>query len=315
MTEQQQKTLDSFRSVPDAPLFTMDYDADYRLEDFLKTGADSDLALNRFVVSYLLAGTAMDYRMPDMGCSTFAAATKAGNRLLGRNFDEADCLLLAMTTRPKTGYRSISMVNLSYIGITKETLPLTAENRFFLLAAPYVPLDGVNEKGLAMAVLKIRNTPTNQRRGRIPITTTSAIRMVLDRCATVEEAVELLSQYDMHSSANVDFHFQIADAQGGSVIVDYFRDEMHVIPGPCATNFLLVPDVEIGGGHDRFQVLEKTLKETGGIFEDETAAMGLLQAVSGGSTRWSAIYNLTNPGVLLSVAHDYDTLYPLPSLG
>jgi hypothetical protein len=69
----------------------------------------------------------------------------------------------------------------------------------------------VNEKGLSIGVLQLDVEPTHQDNGHTDITTSSAIRLILDRAATVDEAVELLRRYDMHSSANACFHFQIAD--------------------------------------------------------------------------------------------------------
>ena len=115
-------------------------------------------------------------------------------------------------------------------GYNSENLPTSLVKGIMTLAAPYAPLDGVNEKGLAVGVLQIKTTPTNQQTDKVDITTTSAIRLLLDRAATVEEAIELLSQYDMHASANSCYHFHIADANGGSVIVEYIDDEMSVVP-------------------------------------------------------------------------------------
>lgn len=308
MTQQQRDTLATFRRMGNSPLFAMDYLADYRLRDFLTIGADSDLQLNHFIVTHLLSGEPMVHEMPDMGCSTYAASLAEGKRIFGRNFDEQDCLMMALTTRPQDGYASISVVNLSYIGVTAQSLPLPPEKQRFLLAAPYVPLDGVNEKGLAVGVLRIRNVPTHQQRGKVCVNTTAAMRIILDLCATVDEAIALLEQFDMHASANVDFHFQLADAGGDSAIIEYVHNEMKVVRGPCATNFLLTPDTGVqGGGHDRYEVLQRTLRENGGIFADIPAAMGLLQAVSGASTRWSAVYDLTAPAMWIAPARQYES--------
>ncbi len=42
-----------------------------------------------------------------------------------------------------------------------------------------------------------------------------AVRLLLDRAASVDEAVELLSQYDLHASAGMMVHFAIAEAAVG----------------------------------------------------------------------------------------------------
>ena len=67
-----------------------------------------------------------------------------------------------------------------------------------------------------MAVLRIGDERQTRIREKVDITTTTAIRLMLDKAADVEEALALLEQYDMHSSAGSCYHFQISDARGKS---------------------------------------------------------------------------------------------------
>ena len=301
----------------DDRLFALEYKADYGLDEFLETGASSDAEVKEFIIKRLLRGIPIDFELPELGCSTFAAKLENGDSVFGRNFDELDCPAMMVITRPENGYDSISMVNLSYIGYTDDFLPDAPLNSILALAAPYAPLDGVNEKGLTAGMLFISSAPTNQRTDKVDITTTTAVRMILDKCATVDEAVEMLSRYDMHSSAGGCFHFHIADAQGGSVVVEYVKDEMKVVEETAATKFLFNPLPGVREiGRDRYDVMKKALKENGGVFEDERDAMRLLEAVaqngdasSRAGTRWSSIYNQTEPSLLLSVNRDYENLY------
>lgn len=236
----------------------------------------------------LLKGLPLRFDIPDLGCSTFAAETPEGDAIFGRNFDMYYSPALFVRTAPEDGYRSISMVNLSYIGFGEDKLPTSLLDSLLTLAAPYVPLDGLNEKGLAVGVLLIDTEPTDQQTDKPDITTTTAIRLLLDRAATVDEALALLRQYDMHASANSCYHFQIADAAGRAVVVEYIGDEMNVVESPRATNFLLT----------------------------EEEGMALLQAVSqqpqpgkDSSTQWSCLYNQVRGTVDIAVAMDYDSLY------
>lgn len=85
---------------------------------------------------------------------------------------------------------------------------------------------------------------------------------MLDKAKNVDEALALLSSYDMHSSANSCYHFQICDASGKSVVVEYVDDEMKVVyPDKnyqCATNFLLTnPDAEFNFGQTATKLLMK----------------------------------------------------------
>lgn len=311
------KTLASIRHIENTSLFTMEYTGDYGLEEFLSTGASSDGELKDFIIRRLLKGLPIDFKLPQLGCSTFAAKLDDGSAVFGRNFDEVDCPSMMVITRPKDGYDSISMVNLSYIGYSDDYLPDDIQNRMLALAAPYAPLDGVNEKGLAAGMLFIAAAPTNQQTDKVDITTTSAVRMILDKCATVEEAVEMLSRYDMHASAGGCFHFHIADAQGGSVVVEYVNDEMIVVEETAATNFLFTATPGIREiGRDRYEAMNRALEENGGVFSGMEDAMELLAQVtqhgsktSRACTRWSCIYNQTEPALLLSIGRDFENLY------
>lgn len=310
------RTLGTLERVGDTSLFTMDYIGDYGFDDFLQTGASTDGELVGFIAQKLLKGLPMDFDLPDLGCSTFAARTPEGDAIFGRNFDMYYSPALFVRTAPDDGYKSISMVNLAYIGFGEEKLPTNFANSFMALAAPYVPLDGVNEKGLAVGVLLIDTEPTNQQTDKVDITTTTAIRLLLDKAATVDEALALLGQYDMHASANSCYHFQIADAQGNAVVVEYIGDEMNVIDSPMATNFLLTPgDWDFGGGQDRFAILENTLTEQNFVLTP-AQGMDLLQAVSQPpregkrtTTQWSCVYNQTRGTVDIAVGMDYGNLY------
>lgn len=299
--------------------YTMDYKTDYGLDEFLESGARTDSELAGFVVKKLMKGLPVEISLPDLGCSTFAAETSEGEKLFGRNFDNKQAAYALVHTDPEEGYESISMVNLSYIGFKDGS---SVQDKALALAAPYIPLDGVNEAGLAIGVLQLFNEPTVQETGKTPITTTSAIRMVLDKAATVEEAIGLLEQYDMHSSANAPYHFQIADASGDSATVEYVGNVMSVIRAEegeklATTNFVLTPGASYGDGkgQDRWKILTEGLKESGGVLtEDE--AMGLLEAVAQdkmedgvfSGTLWSGVYNLEKRTLMLSCNRDYETV-------
>ncbi len=303
------QTLKTLKRIGQTHLFALDYHDDYKFDDFLKIGADSDAGVNKFIVSNLLNGRRMDYNLPDLGCSTFSAYLDSGDKVFGRNFDQQDCMQLVLTTRPQNGYSSISVVNLSYLGLVKETPVIDERNLHFFLAAPYVPLDGVNEKGLAIGILLIRKQPTSQKRGNIPLTSTTAIRMILDKCATVDEAVGMLASYDMNSSANVDYHFHLSDRHGNSAVIEYIDNEMKISGSHYATNFLLTSDENIGGGHDRYEKMQSEIEKHSGKLSGIQHAMAVLESVAGDSTRWSSVYNQSKPSLTISVDRDYSNTY------
>ncbi|MBM6908242.1 C45 family autoproteolytic acyltransferase/hydolase [Collinsella intestinalis] len=327
-------TLGSIEKVNDYPLYTMTYDGDYGIDEFIaQGGASNDGELIQFVVNRIMKGLPITIDLPDLACSTFNATTPEGDALFGRNFDLSFSPGMLVRTDPADGYASVSMVNLGFLGYGEDKLPEDLVSSLTTLAAPYAPLDGMNEAGLAVGVLLIDTDPTDQQTDKVDITTTTAIRMMLDSCATVDEAVALLEQYDMHSSANSCYHFQIADASGASVVVEYIGNEMSVLePGDAttmgalsgaagvtyqaATNFLLTPgEYDFGHGQDRYERLMSTLSAASGVLaEDE--AMDLLAAVAQephlnsrgeeSATQWSVVYNLDDLTASVVMGGAYD---------
>lgn len=312
------RTLGTVTRQGGAALFTMTYHGDYGFDAFLaQGGAESDKEVQDYVIRRLLKGLPFTFELPDLGCSTIAVENAAGDGLLfGRNFDLYDSPAMLVKTTPKDGYASLSMVNLAFIGYSADKLPVAMADRVTTLAAPYAPLDGMNEKGLCIGVLLIDTDRTDQDRGLPDITTSTAIRLVLDKAATVEEATALLREYDMHSSAGSCYHFQIADAAGRAVVVEYIGDEMSVVESPYATNFLLTPgDYAFGSGQDRFALLEEAHRDAGGAMTKE-GVMDVLQRVSQDqrpekdvSTQWSVVYDTERLTATVCYGMDYATVY------
>ncbi len=316
-------TLQSVRKVDDNTLYTMEYKGDYGFDSFLEKGASNDKELVSFVTERLLKGIPLKFSIPDLGCSTFRAMTLEGDQLFGRNFDLTYSPAMLVKTKPENGYASISTVNLAFLGYNKDKLPDNFQDRLISLAAPYAPLDGMNEKGVSIGVLLIPTEPTNQTTDKVDITTTTAVRLVLDKASNVEEAISLLKQYDMHSSANSSYHFQISDALGKSVVVEYIDNELKVVEQEgnyqAATNFLLTPgDYSFGYGHERYDTLVSTLSSKNGILSEDEA-MNLLKDAAQqwhmnnknemSATQWSVVYNNTKKTVKIVVGLQYDKVH------
>ncbi|WP_300561575.1 linear amide C-N hydrolase [Companilactobacillus sp.] len=316
-------SLNSIKNVSsdsNAPFFTMDYTADYKLDKFMQQGAANTTQLISFVGSYITGfpniGRILKLNIPAFGCSTFSAATPDGQQLFGRNFDEnSDSPAMLVRTHPTNGYASISMVDLGFLKYTNQDLPTNKLNSLKTLAVPYTPLDGMNEKGLTMAVLQLDGSPTNQTdSSKNDITTTSAIRMVLDKADSVDSALALLNQYNMHDPSMGEFHYQISDASGKSVVVEYINNKMSVVDTNHATNFMVSPSVfGTGHGQDRYETLSNELTKSNDTLTD-VQAMNLLHEVAQYGkastkswTRWSMIYNKSNGTVNAVIGRDYDT--------
>jgi len=170
------------------------------------------------------------------------------------------------------------------------------------LAALYAPLDGMNAAGLAVSVNMIQDSAAiEQDTDKPDITTTTAIRLLLDKAGSVNEALELLGQYDLHGSMGMMIHFAIADSTGRSVAVEYVAGERIVIETPVLTNFYLAEGEKQGIGtqqsHERYDILIKQLEETPEMgMEDVRDALDSVSKDNFGefeSTEWSIVMNLS----------------------
>lgn len=319
------RTVNSIEKIDDYGFYTMEYAGDYGFDDFLKVGASNDKELIEFVTKKLLRGLPISINEPDLSCTTFNAQTPDKTYIFARNFDMDYSPAMIVHTKPLNGYESISMVNLAFLGYKENYMPDQFSNRLIALAAPYLPLDGVNEKGLAVGVLLLPDKPTLQQSKKIDINSTTAIRMLLDKAATVEDAVVLLQKYDMRDSADSCFHYQIADAAGHSVIVEYIDNKIQVLKPidawQACTNFYLSPGEKynLGEGQDRYEIVMTGLKEKNGIITPKDA-MNLLQTAklkdaldekSGimYNTQWSAVYNNSRESVELCIGQNYKKVY------
>ena len=319
------ETLKTVQCINDY-LYTLEYKADYSLEALLAAGLPNMASLILFVQKALRNPRAVFSPLLRGGCSTFNTTTPDGSRILGRNFDYKDAPCVVVWTAPKNGYKSMAVTDTTYMLYDLKWPQLKKQKRpLRLMATPYTSMDGINEKGLAAAILEIKAKSTKQSTGKTPITTTVALRAFLDTCANVEECIALLEQYDMHDPMFVNYHYQFLDADGNSAIVEYVDNQMHVIrqpePGACLTltNFFLTEggDNSKEMGRDRYGNISEKLREQKTLSEHE--AMDLLSQNTlyyhhkwmphMVTTLWSAVYNCSERTMLLCAGMDYEKRY------
>lgn len=295
------RTLLSFEKVDDYGMYQMTYYGDYGFDEFLKTGASSDTDIESFVTTRILKGLPINLGITEAGCTAFAVQNENGDILYGRNFDFDYAPSVQLYTTPDNGYASVSTVNLAFAGYTKDNLPdATFWNRFLTLAAPFLCVDGMNEKGVAMALLAVPEAEAPYDSDKVTLNTTTAIRLVLDKAATVEEAIELLKQYNIYFSQGVECHYLLADASGHSVIVEYYDGDLQVVETDqnyqIASNFIAYHDVNIGEGYsefERYDQVQETIEANEGRLNAEQAVQLLADIGIPNRIQWSVLYNLT----------------------
>lgn len=329
-------------------LYEIDYNQDYMLDSVMQPGITEQTELFRHIASLLFdnlpaENAAVKY---GAGCSAFAAQEAEGKGfLMGRNYDfrhftpdnksYLPTSAILVRTAPEGGKKSISMVDGLNLGFGQGFYNDGETDLSMLMALPYAALDGINEDGFAIGVLALNEKQTNQQTGKQRIGTTVAIRMLLDKASTVREAIEMLKNYDMDMRGNghSNYHFFMADATGDYAIVEYTFDKDRTEPKVmevftaddslrCVTNFYVAPSMTgttdgwgSSHGKDRYENLRKTLDEKKHVMKEDEA-MQLLEKVSQppteeltSQTQWSALYNLTERTLRLTILREYAKEY------
>ena len=315
----------------DGYTYEMTISGDYYFDEFLEQGgATSDQELISFVTEKITKGLIpMTIEESEIACSSFTARTEDGDYLLGRNYDFDQTNTAIVHTNPGNGqHASIPTIDLQFIGIDPKKGVNGISDKIKLLAAPYVPLDGVNDAGVSCGIYMTyqgkETVPTDQNTERPDLTSTTMLRMVLDYADNVDEAIEMIAKYDLHDSAKTSYHYMIADAEGNSAVLEWVngtdqtdndgsKRELQItrneLPYQSVTNFILAPGYyeanDEQAGLDRYEYLMGKLNASNGVLEDEEEAMGLLRDVgrrtwkvegdvTKGTTVHSVVYNLTD---------------------
>ena len=262
------------------------------------------------------------------GCSAFSARSAYGGYLFGRNFDFRRSQMLIVRSEPLTGYASLSTVNPDIIKMPSGGSMLDPENEELLrLIALFLPLDGMNERGLCVSVNKINDDARvfQTDSGKTGQMTGSLIRTLLDRAADVDEAVEILNATNFHTSGGYFVHFAIADAKGHSVCAEYVDNRLSIIETDVVTNFYLTPGEKYGIGtrqsHLRYDTLKKLInekKENNEGFSAEDAKRALASVAKSNYpaegelyTEWSVVYDQLNLRADYYRREEYDKEYKL----
>nr|MCR4655495.1 linear amide C-N hydrolase [Lachnospiraceae bacterium] len=301
-------------------LSVTEFRGDYGFEKFIaRGGVASDEDLIRFLADTLMPGIgSFLLKMAGFGCSTISVESGEDGYYFGRNFDWSECDKQILFSYPDKGYASVSTVNIGFIQSAVGNMSIP-EN-VLKMAALYTPLDGMNEKGLCVAVNMIEDDATiDQNTDKPDVTTTTAVRLLLNKAADTKEAVELLKDYDMHASFGYMVHFAIADAKGDAVAAEYIDDELVITETPVLTNFYVSEGKKYGIGteqsHERFDVLKEKLSGGEEVQMTRAQVRDALEAASKKNfsdterTEWSIVYDQKNLNAQYYNREDFEKGY------
>lgn len=342
-------TIRSVQSVDgNRYLYKMEYKAVYDLDDLISKDIDENAKLLDYVVSRIGKGLPIKMKsaqvadengeMQTMNCTSFQAAQAGGNGFwYGRNYDYFKNPTMVTVSHPKKGYASIAVSDMSHFGYSLEKLPDKFMTRLSCLASIYAPVDGINEKGLCTSIMALPKQASQQDTPKHDVGTTIIMRLWLDRCSTVAEALALLETVDVRHDAAVGsgYHYMVADASGDCAVVEFDKEDgwktMIVRKDPAA-NYMLVtnhllsekyyttePDEAVGNPHSkswwRYETAGAYLREHDGILTLEEAQEclslvhwkdlvwdnGMVE-----DTQYSNVYDQTNITLSLRNWNTYD---------
>lgn len=294
--ELEKMTLSSLERVSDYPLYVMTYYGDYGFDEYLETGRR--IALN--------VGNHTGY---SWGCTCFSGLKNENSRILGRNFDwPNESIPLLLFTDPPEGYASVSVVDLGFIGYSRDNLPDPMENRDHLLNSPWMPFDGMNERGVAIGMMAVPHAESPYESSRVTIGEIELIRLVLDHAENLDHAISLVQNYNIRID-EPPIHYIITDVSGRSAIVEFDKSEMKIIrnsrPWQVSTNFILSEynDPALAGCW-RYNRTFTTLNGNDGDLTN-TSAMDVLKSVSHSNTIWSVVYNMSSGDISIATGSEF----------
>jgi hypothetical protein len=329
-------------------LYKMDYKASYNLDDVISKDIDSNAELLQYIVGKIGKGIPIKMKsaqvadengeLATFSCTSFQAGKSDGNGFwYGRNYDYFKNPTLVTVSRPKKGYSSIAVSDMSHFGYSLEKLPTSLKDKVSSLAAIYAPLDGVNEKGLCTSIMAVPKMAAQQESGKHKVGTTIIMRLWLDRCATVQEALDLAASLDIRHDAVVGsgYHYMIADANGDCAVLEFDREDgwkSLVVRKGADDKYMLVtnpllsekyyssePDMSVGNIHSkswwRYETVDNYLNERNGTLtlDEAMEILGMVhwkdllwETGTVEDTQYTCVYDQTNLTLDLRNWNDYD---------
>lgn len=298
------------------------YESDYMFDEYLKKGSVYSQGLTDYLADNITVGKSIHIHKNQF-CSALMVEKETGDGFYtGRNFDYFYSEPAIVHTSPEGSYSSVSIVDMSMAGDIGESIDDRAKNTVYN-ALPYIPLDGVNEKGVFACINVVHNAdPINESESiKTPIFITSAIRLILDNASTTQEAVDLVMGYNLNYEVNC--HLFVCDRSGDSRSIEVVDNRTVVTPTEIMTNHYITvegADTPISeSSRERYDTLEAALESKPAMSEDDVkAALISVQQTDSDRmhfTRWSSVYNLDSCSAVVWIVSpqneegemDYDT--------
>jgi hypothetical protein len=255
-------------------------------------------------------------------CSLFTTFGDSTHYLFARNFDNPQgwkCKTLVCRTNPTEGYSSLSLVRLADLGfdVSEDLENFSYEKKKALINSVFYVPDGINEKGVVVAMAAVDNRKLNEDRKKPYINCSYLIREILDHAKNIEEAMSLIKKYNIMNdvwSGSFDQHLLIADASGRSVIAEIDNGEFQFIPNitnwQATTNSpsFNVPFEEQKTNCSRYNIISSVMETCKGR-ADVSKSMDILKKIGHQYTEWSAVYDISQREMNVIIDFDFSKKY------
>lgn len=310
------ESVHEYETNGETTVYIMDYQTDYHLDEVLEVGASSDAEVAAVLSNISSHGMYTVERevIANPSCEVISAVDSNGNLVWGRNFDWSYSVPIIVRCNPEDGYASIATCEFTNISQNPDLSPLDLKSKFMVVSALYVPMDGINEKGLCVADVAVTEggmeTVDTEKTN---LTSVLAVRMLLNKAATVDEAIKLLENYDIFSSGGVSHHITISDATGRAVVVEFFDGNMLVLENRhYVTTFGIYDNGILSADStvvERYNSLREDYESRKGIMAKDDIAHALSKVVHTDylwNTKWTMVYEYKEDRIAIDYYFDND---------
>lgn len=300
----------SLQKIDSHPAYVMTYDGDYALDEAVAKDIRSGEDVEKHIRTVYQSGFPVNktFSRHRKACTGFSTVSGSGECMVGHNEDWMKSKYLILFTKPLKGYSSVSLVGVESLKPGYKELILT----------PFYPLAGMNSSGLTVTTYSVPECKVPESEGKPYVLWTVAIRMILDKAATLDEALSVLDSINIIIEKDNYLQFMIADAEGHSAIVEWIDGKTIVIRKnkhwQAVTNF-----IQFNAPESDFQQCRRytTAKDSLDLHANEMSAMNsflLLEATAQwerrqGGTQFSILFNQTAKTIQIAFGRKFAQMH------
>lgn len=224
--------LTTLKKVSNHPYYTMNYE-NFDYSDLVTKEISDNDGMIRFYKDKFFKGLSgiipgkCENDPVTKGSLAFSSRSSIFAQVRGRVYDSYDTPIVMVTCKPANGYKSWNIIDMADVGMmSEESIDQWYTNAFQTVAATYCVSEGINSEFFGVSLISCPVAECDDT-SKVNITPFLAVRLMLDRAATVDSAIELLNEYDIDFNCGT-YHFFVSEKSGRSAIIEYVDGKMSV---------------------------------------------------------------------------------------